>query len=666
LRQKTPKFLATLPLGALAKSMTFAMATSPREENKDMLPFPQVGPDLREVGRTMTDRRRFLSSTLSALSGAYLARCTRLAAAEKAVGEERSKDRAPAPRKNPRRVLQVAHRYANLPVFTGAPLRRMRVLLNGVIVREFYIELADAEPQWWAILDLAPFHGHQLVFEVDELPENSAALESIVQADDIKGAENLYHERARPQFHFSARRGWINDPNGLVFHAGEYHLFYQHNPYGWNWGNMHWGHAVSADLVHWKELPEALYPDGHGVMFSGSAVVDERNTSGFQIGNEKAMVAIFTAAPVGDQRKLPHFKGSCTQGLAFSNDRGRTWTKYSGNPVLPAINQGTRDPNVVWFEPQKKWVMALYLEKGGSSDFSDGGYALFHSKDLKKWDKLCDVTLRGDGECPNFFEIPVQGRAGETRWIFCGARGLYMIGAFDGNLFSPESESDPHNLHQGNCFYSPQMFNHIPASDGRRILIPWGPAKNAWSGTGAKGTQDTPVYQGVPFNQMLGLPVELTLRSTEAGLQLFAQPVRELQSLRVASRVIKPQALHPDGENPLSGVQGELLDITAQLAVGDAEEIGFDVRGVRLSYDVQRQELSCLDKKAPLQTQDGKFRLRLLVDRTSVDIFGNDGRLYMPMSVLISADNRSLQVGVQGGSAHIEAMEVFELKSAWT
>ena len=615
-------------------------------------------------GEFMIDRRGFLGSTLVGLGWAYMAHCARPAAAEKASHEVKAVS-SHAARKNPRRTLQVMHRYASLPVTTGAPMRRMRVLLNGAIAREFYIELAEAEPQWWAVLDLVPFQGKRIVFEVDELPEHSAGLDSIVQADAIKGAESLYHERARPQFHFSSRRGWSNDPNGLVFHEGEYHLFYQHNPYGWNWGNMHWGHAVSADLVHWKELPEALYPDEHGTMFSGSAVVDEHDTAGFQVGDEKTMVAIFTAAPLGDERRVTATtlrEHPCTQGIAFSHNRGRTWTKYAGNPVLPAIHPTTRDPDVSWFEPHKKWLMALYLDKRGSSaDFSvpeDNGYALFSSKDLKHWEKLCDVTLHGDGECPNFFEIPVEGNAGETRWIFYGAAGRYMIGTFDGQMFVPES--GPHVLHHGNCFYAAQTFNHVPASDGRRILIPWG-RSDARTGL----DRGPPIYQGMPFNQMMGIPVALELRPTEVGLQLFAMPVKELQSLRVASRAIEPQPLRP-GDNPLRDVQAELLDISAQLAVGDAEEIGFDLRGVKLTYDMQRQELSCLDKKAPLPAQDGRIRLRLLVDRTSVDIFGNEGRLYMPMGMSIDPDNRSLQVYARGGSARIDSLEVFELQSAWT
>jgi fructan beta-fructosidase len=613
----------------------------------------------------MVDRRRFLESTVLGLSGAYLAHCARLAATEKTDGNIKSVSGLQATRKNARRTLQVVHRYANLPVTTGSPLRHLRVLLSGAVVREFYIELAEAEPQWWAVLDLVPFQGKRIVLEIGELPDNSAALQSIVQADTIKGSENLYHERARPQFHFSSRRGWLNDPNGLVFYKGEYHLFYQHNPYGWNLGNTHWGHAVSADLVHWKELPEALYPDEHGVMFSGSAVVDEHNTAGFQVGDEKTMVAIFTAAQPGAPRgaATPTSEGPSTQGIAFSNDRGRTWTKYAANPVLPTINRYNDDPNVLWFEPHQKWLMALNLANFSAPNAPE--YGLFSSKDLKTWEKLCDVPLEGDRECPNFFEIPLGSSVGETRWIFYGASGRYLIGTFDGQRFVPES--GPHLLHRGNCFYAAQTFNHIPASDGRRILIPWGRATQGMvmSFGETRAAEGTPIYQGMPFNQMMGIPVELKLRSTEMGLRLFALPVKELQSLRVARRVIQSQPLHP-GDNPLSDVQGELLDITAQLAVGEAEEIGFTLRGVKLSYNVQRQELSCLDKKAPLQAQDGRIGLRLLVDRTSVDIFGNDGQLYMPMSMSIAPDNRSLQVYAEGGRAGINSLEVFELRSAWT
>jgi fructan beta-fructosidase len=528
---------------------------------------------------------------------------------------------------NATREVALHKRYLNLPVKTGGPKRQMSVAVDGQPARNFEIELADGEPDWWAFMDIAPFLGKQARLKVDQLPEDSIGLKAIDQSDEIKGSETLYREVLRPQFHFSARRGWNNDPNGLVFYKGEYHLFLQHNPYGWNWGNMHWGHAVSRDLVHWTELPEALYPDEHGTMFSGSAIVDENNTAGFQTGREKVLICMFTAAGK-----------PFTQGIAYSNDRGRTWNKYASNPVLPHIVAENRDPKVIWYEPEKKWVMALYLDKND--------YALFASKDLKRWEKMSNVSIAGTSECPEFFEIPLEPDRKETRWIFYGGNGAYLVGHFDGTTFTPES--GPHQLNQGNCFYASQTYNHIPAKDGRRILIPW-------------GTMATP---GMPFNQMMGLPITLTLRTTEDGPRLFAQPVKEFNSLRSKSTRIKAQPLRPGG-NPLAGLRGELLDLEAELAVGDAREVGFVLRGVKVSYDARKQELTCGDKKAALKAGNGKIRLRLLVDRTSLDIFGNDGRLYMPMGVLVPQDNRSLELYSQGGGARIESLRVSELESAW-
>ncbi|MBI5387929.1 MAG: GH32 C-terminal domain-containing protein [Verrucomicrobia bacterium] len=533
----------------------------------------------------------------------------------------------PALLANVTREITVAKRYLHLPVKTGAPKRQMTFSIGGKVEREFEIELADAEPDWWAFMDLTPFQGKRATLTVDKLLEDSAALASIDQSDQIKGAENLYREKLRPQFHFSSRRGWLNDPNGLVFYQGEYHLFYQHNPYGWGWGNMHWGHAVSPDLVHWKELPIALYPDQHGTMFSGSAVVDWGNTARFQTGEEKALVCIFTAAGK-----------PFTQGLAFSNDRGRTWEKYAGNPVLPHLVGGNRDPKVIWYAPHKKWIMALYLDK---SDF-----ALFASPDLKKWERLSEVAIPGSSECPEFFEIAVDGNSLNTRWVFYGGDGRYLVGKFDGKTFTPES--GPHTLHHGNCWYASQTYTDIPPADGRRILIPW-------------GQMATP---GMPFNQMMGLPVELTLNTTADGLRLSANPVKELASLRAKTRTIQAQPLRP-GENPLATVTGELLDLTAELVVGNAAELGFKLRGVPVVFDAIQQELSCRGKKAPLKPVDGRIRLRLLVDRTSIDIFGHDGRLYMPMGTIVPEDNRTLEIYAKGGDARINALEIHELKSAW-
>jgi fructan beta-fructosidase len=529
------------------------------------------------------------------------------------------------------REMLIEQPYLNFPVKTGAPKRRVTVLVGGKVERSFDIKLANGKPDWWAFLDATPFHGKTVTIKVNQLPDDSTGLSAVDQTSQIKNSKNLYHERMRPQFHFTSRRGWLNDPNGLVYFKGEYHLFYQHNPYGWNWGNISWGHAVSRDLVHWRELPVALYPDEHGTMFSGSAVVDWNNTAGFQTGPEPALVAMFTAAG-----------NPFTQGLAFSNDRGRTWTKYAGNPVLNHIVAENRDPKVVWFAPENKWVMSLYL------DHND--YAIFESRDLKHWQKIQGFTLPGDAECPNFFELPLDGDAGNPRWVFFGASGVYVVGKFDGRKFTPETR--PQRLQHGNCWYAAQVYSDIPTNDGRCILIPWG------------RLPDGEIFRGMPFNQMMGLPVELTLHSTGSGAVLRVNPVRELKSLRETTHIIKPQALKP-GANPLAGLQGDLFEIAAEIAVGDAKEISLNLRGVPVVYNVADQKISCLGNQAALPPQNGEISLHIFVDRAAVDIYGGDGALYLPTAKALSPKDRQLKLSCQGGNARIVSMSVFNLKSSW-
>jgi fructan beta-fructosidase len=529
------------------------------------------------------------------------------------------------------RDLDIEKAYLNFPVKNGATMRRVSVFVNGRQERAFDIELADGQPDWWAFMDATPFHGQRITLQVNELPGNSTGLSSIDQSDDIKGSEDVYHEPLRPQFHFTSRRGWLNDPNGLVYFDGEYHLFYQHNPYGWNWGNMHWGHAVSADLVHWKELPVALYPDENGTMFSGSAVVDWNNTAGFQTGAEPALVAMVTAAG-----------NPFTQEIAYSNDRGRTWTKYGKNPVLGHIAADNRDPKMTWYAPEKKWVMALYL------DHND--YAIFESPDLKHWSKLQDFTLPGDAECPNFFPIALDGNTNEVRWVFFGASGTYVVGKFNGHNFAPEAA--PRHLENGNCWYAAQVYSDIPASDGRCILIPWG------------RLPDGEIFRGMTFNQMEGLPVELTLHSSPSGAELKINPVRELESLRQDTQIIPPQTLTP-GNNPLAAISGDLLEIETEIAVGDARGISFDLHGISVDYDVAAQKISCLGCQSALIPKDGTISLHIFLDRAAMDIYSGDGTLYMPMAKAFSPTNKGLRLSCQGGEARIITLKVYKLKSAW-
>ena len=529
--------------------------------------------------------------------------------------------------------IRAEKRYLNLPVKNGAPKRVMRLLRGETILREFGIELAEGEPDFWVVLELTPFKGETLTLWSEDLSKDSNVLDAVTQAGAIIGAEDLYKEKYRPQFHFSSRRGWNNDPNGMVYYAGEYHLFYQHNPYGWNWGNMTWGHAVSKDLVHWTELGDAIHPDHLGTIFSGSAVVDEYNTTGFQTGDEKVLVCIYTSAG----GRNPWSQGQpFTQSIAYSNDRGRTWTIYEGNPVQEHVNGSNRDPKVIWHEPTNQWVIVLYLD-----DHTMGFYT---SRDLKSWE--FQSTLNCFHECPELFELPVDGDESNRKWVLYGASGDYFTGSFDGKTFTPESDAIAFNY--GDCFYASQTFNNVPAKDGRRIQIAWGRIG----------------HPSMPFNQMMDFPVELTLRTTEDGVRIFAEPVDEIALLHGPQHSWKDETLEP-GTNLLSGIAGGLFHILAEFQVADGREFGFAIHGVPVRYDAKKEKLSCEKKSARLKAEDGKIRLEMLVDRISIEIFANNGRVYMPMGVIPEDDALPLEVFSKGGAVKINALEVFELRPAW-
>jgi sucrose-6-phosphate hydrolase SacC (GH32 family) len=531
--------------------------------------------------------------------------------------------------------------YLNLPVRTGAAVRKVSLLVDGRIERSFDIRLADATPDWWAFVDVSPWRGRTVTVRVEKLPEDSQALALIAPGDAIKGGEDLYRERLRPQFHFSSRRGWNNDPNGLVFYRGEYHLFYQHNPYGWEWGNMHWGHAVSRDLVHWDELGYALAPDASGPMFSGSAVVDRNNTSGLGTEGRPPLILLYTAA------------GRPTvQCLAYSND-GRSFTKDRDNPVVPQITPGNRDPKVIWHEPSQRWVMVLYVglpdptrpaEKGRPAQKHTIHFLT--SPNLKEWTVRSQVE--GFYECPDFFELPVEGDATKKFWVLSAANSDYILGRFDGSEFIPETPILTGQ--RGSSFYAPQTFSDLP--DGRRVQIGW-------------GRMPSP---GMPFNQMMCFPCTLTLHPTADGPRLRWWPVAEIARLHAREHTVSPlpQQLAP-GANPLAaaGIGGELFDIEAEFEVDDATSVGLMVRGTEVAYDAGKRTLRCLGREAPLVPEGGRVRLRILSDRTSLEVFGDNGMIYMPMAVIPRDDDRSVAVFARGGTATLRALVVHELNPIW-
>jgi sucrose-6-phosphate hydrolase SacC (GH32 family) len=539
--------------------------------------------------------------------------------------------------------VRIAGHYLHFPVAAADQDRvKIKLLSNGDVVRYFDIDIAEqgTAPLYWASVEVARWSGQTLQLECEN-PSILGAVMAVVEQDDtFRRPDNLYNEPRRPQFHFSPAVGWTNDPNGLAYLDGEYHLFFQHNPYGINWGNMTWGHAVSGDLVHWKEIGDALNPDVLGTIFSGSGVVDHNNTSGFQRGSVPPLLVFFTSAGSHSYKKTPY-----TQSMAYSTDRGRTWTKYAGNPAIRHIQGSNRDPKVFWHEPSGKWVMVLYLDRGK--------FRLFRSENLKEWEESSDVDFPDGHECPELFELPVDGDASNTRWVMWEAGGRHLIGRFDGQRFTAETEVLSSEW-GANC-YAAQTWNHV--QDGRRLLIGWmryGPKEGEVS-----------VYQGMPFNQQMTFPRRLSLRTIPQGIRLFAEPASEIEKLYQWQHVLKSDRLLP-GKDPLSGIRGELFDIDADLRSGGATSIEFGIRGTPIVYDARSRQLTCLGKSVTLADDNDRLQLRILVDRTSVEIFAAGGRYAMSFCFQPDPAKRALSLRATGGAARIESLHVRELKSIWS
>ncbi|MBF9251952.1 glycoside hydrolase family 32 protein [Pontibacter sp. 172403-2] len=480
-------------------------------------------------------------------------------------------------------------------------------------------------------------------------------------ADAVTATASSFDEPHRPQFHFTPPSGWMNDPNGMVYYKGEYHLFYQHNPDSTVWGPMHWGHAVSNDMVHWKHLPIALYPDSLGMIFSGSAVVDISNTSGLGTKVNPAMVAIFTYHNAEQERVGKNdFQ---TQGIAFSLDNGRSWTKYKNNPVLknPGIRD-FRDPKVSWYEAGQKWIMTLAVKDHIS---------FYSSKNLLDWklesDFGADVGAHGGvWECPDLFKLKVNG-TNEEKWVLLvninpgapngGSGTQYFIGSFDGNRFvmDPRFEAGLNAkpaiatavngqegiwLDYGRDEYAGVTWANVPDSDGRRLFMGW---MSNWNYANVVPTEK--------WRSAMTVARTLELENTPAGLRVVSQPVQELQNIYGDSYTFKEQAVSDtltlSGNVPFTSSTFDLqLDLErlspdGQFAVELSNNqnqkvlIGYDA--ARGQYYIDRRKASSNSFSdnfagihyAPRLATDDSFPVRLLVDVASVEFFADGGKTVM-------------------------------------
>jgi fructan beta-fructosidase len=520
------------------------------------------------------------------------------------------------------RTIALTERYLHLPVQNSAPVRKVTIHRSGVPVREFDIKLAEGKPDFWVFDDLRSLQGNTLEVAA-VLPAGSTALASIAQGAQPTDSRMIGREAGRPRFHFTSRRGWLNDPNGLVFQDDEYHLFYQHNPYGWDWGNMHWGHAVSRDLVHWGEVGEAIRPRAYGDWaFSGSAVIDRENTSGFGTEGRAPLVAAFTSTA----------RGEC---IVFSNDGGRAFTEYEKNPV---VKHRGRDPRLLWHEKTRRWVMAVYDE-----DQDRRSIAFHSSPDLKIW--RYESRIEPFFECPDIFELPVVGaERATTRWVLYAADGQYLLGTFDGRTFTPDSPVKQ-RLWYGS-FYAAQTFSDTP--DGRRVQLGW-----------ARGI----TFPGEPFNQQMTVAVALSLRKTPRGTRMFAQPVAELKALRNKTRQVGDDANL--AERPFAMDLAESSDVELVLKLSDDARVAVDVGGNSLIYDASEGKLTTGAIRAPLAVADGVLSLRIPLDRGSVEVFAEDGAVAFSLPSDRSSRPQRMTVSSSRGEVRVVSGHAYEMDSIW-
>ncbi|MDQ0062850.1 fructan beta-fructosidase [Paenibacillus harenae] len=489
-----------------------------------------------------------------------------------------------------------------------------------------------------------------------------------------------YREKYRAQYHFTPPAKWMNDPNGMVYYDGEYHLFYQHHPDGTTWGPMHWGHAISTDLIHWEHRPIALKPDGNGAIFSGSAVVDWEDTSGFFEG-KPGLVAIFTHADVypGSNRTRQR------QSLAYSSDRGRTWTMYAGNPVL--VNEGIadfRDPKVFWHETAtaKYWVMIL-----AAGDCVH----IYTSPNLIEWSFASEFGAAegshdGVWECPDLIELPVEGKAGASKWVMIvsigdnaefqeGSRTQYFVGQFDGRAFSNDASPDTVLwLDHGRDNYAGVTWSDVSKADGSKLFIGW---MSNW-----KYANLTPT---VEWRSAMTLPRALYLREGASGIRLVQEPVSEVRQLRLPDRQWQETVIGPN-HNLLSGVEGDCYELSCDIDLGEAAEVGFKLRKSEkeetvVGYDARSRSLfvdrsrsgkidfhSEFPCKHGIQAAlpGGRLKLRLFIDQSSIEVFANDGEVVITDQIFPDATSTGMELYVIGGEAKVVALALYPLKSIYS
>ena len=574
-------------------------------------------------------------------------------------------------------------KYLLLPIQESCEESKVRVETGKADDVTMDIRLAKDSVEYYVPLELP--QGGNATVSVRKTPAGAICWAHIQLADTFDTSNTDYY---RPVYHHTPLYGWMNDPNGMVYKDGEYHLYFQYNPYGSKWGNMHWGHSVSTDLIHWNHLKPAIARDTLGHIFSGSTVVDKAGTAGY---GDSALVALYTSASD---------KHGQIQCMAYSTDNGRTYTKYGKNPVLTPFDglKDFRDPKVFWYEPEKKWVMIVSADKE---------MRFYASHNLKDWEYM-SAFGKGYGaqpnqfECPDFVQLPVNGDKNKMKWVmlvninpgcmFGGSATEYFTGDFDGKEFTCDTKPEVAKwLDYGKDHYAAVCFSNT----GERVIsIPW---MSNWQYANV-----TPIRQ---YRGANGLPRELSLYTKDGQVYVAANVVKEVEALRKDTRSFDPITV--EGEYKLDEIVPQTdgayeleMDITPGAssvagfdlmnAKGEIVKIYLDMKAGRLVMDRSESGLVAFGDKsephaketddhrktmsvnyrndfalgtwAPLSLCEGKtYHLDVFVDKCSIEIFVDGGRIAMTNLVFPTAPYNTLRFHAEGGEAKIENLKAYKL-----
>jgi len=559
-------------------------------------------------------------------------------------------------------TIEVQQKYLLLPIENEATEVKMQLLVENTPIGEpINIRIAQNQIDYWIPIEIEAYKGKKLTLTFNEAQNARMGFSKIKQSANYNFA---YQEKYRPLYHFSPQYGWTNDPNGMVYHNGEYHLFFQYNPYGCKWGNMHWGHAVSKDLVQWEELPYALAPDKLGAIYSGCVVIDKDNTAGF---GKDAMVAIFTSA--GEQQ---------VQSLAYSLDNGRSFTKYEGNPVLthPTIVD-FRDPKVFWYAPTQQWIMSLATSQS---------ITFYSSKNLKEWTQLSEFgegigNHDGVWECPDLFPLTYEG---QTKWVLFvsinpgspngGSATQYFIGNFDGKTFTPDPLPYPLWIDYGRDNYAGVTWNNVPAEDGRRLFIGW---MSNWDYSNEVPTTN--------FRNAMTLARTLSLAHNGEHLVVASKPVKEMERLRSETISLPNKTATTTTFKQLLNNNDGTYELTFSITPNGSDNFSFSLlndKGEELTYifDIANKTLltnrakssvafnanfAAMLIKAPL-TAKKSYTIRLLVDKASTELFVNDGEVVQTNTIFPTEAYNALRFKTDKGTLSIKNVTIYKLSASQT